>query len=92
MSVFRWAEDKNNELLKKRGIGFEEIVSRIETGNVVEIKEHPNKLKYPTQSIYVVKTDKYIYLVPFVKNGKEIFLKTIFPTRKAKREYAEGEK
>ena len=92
MSVFRWAEDKNKELVKKRGIGFEEIVSRIKAGDVIDIKENPNKLKYPGQMIYVVKTDKYVYLVPFIKKGGEIFLKTIFPSRKAKRDYAEGDK
>lgn len=36
--------------------------------------------------MYVIEIDSYIYLVPFV-NEKIIFLKTIFPSRKATKKY-----
>jgi len=31
--------------------------------------------------------DTYVYLVPYVKNNEEIFLKTIIPSRKATNKY-----
>jgi len=31
-----------------------------------------------------------VYLVPFVENGKEVFLKTIIPSRKATKFYLKG--
>jgi len=35
----------------------------------------------------VVIIDNYAYLVPYVENNEEIFLKTIIPSRKATNEY-----
>lgn len=29
----------------------------------------------------------YIYLIPFVEEGNQIFLKTAFPSRKARKDY-----
>ena len=34
--------------------------------------------------------DDYAYLVPYVENDTEIFLKTIIPSRKAAKEYLRG--
>ncbi len=37
-----------------------------------------------------VEINDYIYLVPFVIKGDEIFLKTIIPGRKATKKYSGG--
>lgn len=42
--------------------------------------------------MYVMAIDNYAYIVPFVDNDDEIFLKTIFPSRKYTKIYlAKGE-
>jgi hypothetical protein len=41
------------------------------------------KMKYPGQKIAMVAIEGYVYLVPYVENNDEIFLKTIIPSRKA---------
>jgi hypothetical protein len=42
--------------------------------------------------MYVVRINDYIYLVPFVEKDKyTVFLKTIFPSRKAKKQYLKNE-
>lgn len=64
----------------------------IERGDVIEIVAHPNKDKYPQQHILIVNINDYAYLVPFVRKEKEIFLKTIIPSRKATNKYLRGEK
>lgn len=91
MTIFKWNAEKNEILAKERGITFEEIIQRIEAGAKVIETEHPNKKKYPNQRILIVDVEGYAYLVPFVVNKDEYFLKTIIPSRKATRKYL-GEK
>lgn len=52
---------------------------------------HPNQQKYAGQRIMVIGVDKYAYLVTYVENDNELFLKTIIPSRKATERYI-GEK
>ncbi len=84
--MFSWDKDKNKLLKKQRGISFEDIVEAIHS-EVLDVYDHPNQEKYPNQKIYVVEALGYIYLVPFVTNKDEKFLKTIIPSRKAKKIY-----
>jgi hypothetical protein len=53
----------------------------------LDVIEHPNQAKYPSQRIFILALDEYVYLVPFVENEQEIFLKTIIPSRKMKQQY-----
>jgi uncharacterized DUF497 family protein len=87
MKYYNWDEEKNKKLISERSISFEEVVFFIEKGNLLDILEHPNKKQYKDQKIFVVRIEDYIYLVPFVENRKEIFLKTIIPNRKATKQY-----
>jgi uncharacterized DUF497 family protein len=91
MGYFSWNEEKNELLLAERDISFEDIVLYIEKGFLLDVLEHPNPEKYPGQKIFVVQVEEYVYLVPFVEDEKEIFLKTIIPSRKATRKYLKGD-
>ena len=90
MKTFKWNVEKNEILAMKRGITFEEIVQKIESGAKVIETDHPNKKKYPNQKILIVDVDGYAYLVPFVTDKDECFLKTIIPSRKATKKYLGG--
>ena len=86
--MFSWDKEKNTLLKESRGIGFEEIVEAIANQKLLDVYDHPNEERYPNQKIYVVEALEYIYLVPFVKNEDgTIFLKTIIPSRKARKIY-----
>lgn len=87
MKTYAWNPDKNDLLKKGRGISFEDIVFHIEAGDADDIFAHPNQSKYPQQQIIVVCVEDYVYLVPFVENDEEIFLKTIIPSSKATKKY-----
>ena len=87
MKAFAWSSEKNELLKEERGISFEEIVLNIQLGNEVDIFDHPNQERYSGQKISVVLVETYAYLVPFVENEEEIFLKTIIPSRKATKQY-----
>ena len=85
---FRYNYEKNSQLLKTRGIGFEEIIQAISEGNLLDIRKYPNERKYPNQNIFYVRLLEEVYAVPFIKEKDgNIFLKTLFPTRKARKEF-----
>ena len=69
---------------RERGISFEEIAYLIESGQVIGIEENPGR---PNQKIYVLEIENYAFIVPFVENDKELFLKTAFPSRKYTKKY-----
>ena len=85
--LIKWNEEKNQLLKMQRGISFEQVLDKIEAGEILGRKIHPNKKKYPDQQIFVIDVDNYIYYVPFVENSNEIFLKTIIPSRKLVKKY-----
>jgi hypothetical protein len=43
--------------------------------------------RYAAQSIFVVRREDYVYLVPIVEDEHTVFLKTIIPSRKATKQY-----
>jgi len=84
---FRWNIEKNDLLKKERGVCFEDVVTQIYEDNVLDIVKHPNEEKYPGQKIYIILLQNYVHMIPFVKDGDEIFLKTIVPSRKMNKLY-----
>jgi len=89
MRRFAWNLEKNAQLIRERHISFERVVYHIENNGVLDVIEHPNPTKYPNQKMFIVNMGNYAYLVPFVENEAEIFLKTVIPSRKATRKYLE---
>jgi len=84
MKYLNWNNEKNELLKKGRGISFEEIAILIEAGKIISTEENPNR---DNQKMYVVEIDNYAVVVPFVETDDEIFLKTIFPSRKLTKIY-----
>ncbi len=84
---FDWNEDKNQELLRERGVCFEDVVYLIANGQVIDIKPHHKPEKYPNQQVFVLPINDYVYYVPFIEEEDKIFLKTIIPSRKLTKEY-----
>jgi uncharacterized DUF497 family protein len=91
MKYFNWNSEKNEKLKKERGISFDDVLYYIENDKVIDIIAHPNQEKYKSQKIFVLNIDDYIYLVPFVENEQEYFLKTIIPSRKDTKKYLKKE-
>jgi uncharacterized DUF497 family protein len=79
MKYLNWDREKNEILKIKRGISFEEVALLIESGNILGIEENPNR---SNQKIYILEINNYAFIVPYVESENEIFLKTIFPSRK----------
>jgi len=87
--IYDYDNEKNLKLLLERGIGFEDIITILDTKGYLAVIDNPNSIKYPNQQIYIVDVDGYAYLVPFEKQSDKCVLKTIYPSRKITRLYRE---
>ncbi len=88
--LFRWDNDKNVQLKKKRNVSFEQVLVAIEADNLVDILDHPDKEKHPNQVLMLVSINDYVYAVPTVIEKDEFFMKTIYPSRKYTERYLGG--
>ena len=88
MKPFLWDPEKNGWLKRERGISFEQVVLHIEQGDLLDIWEYPNLLRYPGQRILIVRLEEYVYLVPCLEMEDGVVLKTIIPSRKLTKQYA----
>ncbi|MBI4091647.1 MAG: toxin [Candidatus Levybacteria bacterium] len=86
---FDYSLEKNQILIRERGVGFEDIIDAIESGGLIENKKHPNQKRYQGQKLFIVKIDAYIYVVPYIFDRKRqvYFLKTLYPNRKLTKQY-----
>lgn len=91
MKSFNWNAEKNQQLIDQRGKSFEEVIFHIQNGDLLDDIAHPNVVDYPHQRVFVVNVMGYAWLVPYVENEKEVFLKTLIPSRKFTRDYLEGD-
>ena len=78
---------KNTKLRQQRGIGFEDVLFEINNGKILDIVDNPNKRRYSNQKAFILEINEYVYYVPFVEEADEVFLKTIIPSRKLKKQY-----
>ena len=91
MKLFNWDGAKNQQLIEERGKSFEEAVFYIEHGGLLDDIVHPNASAYPHQRIFIVAIEDYAYLVPYVEDERQYFLKTIIPSRKFTKLYLRGD-
>lgn len=89
MGHIRWDIVKNEWLKSERGVSFEEVMACIENEQVLAIIENPSR-KHEKQTAFVISINNYIYYVPFVEDSEGVFLKTIIPSRKLRKQYHEG--
>ena len=80
MNEIKWNALKSERLKKTRGVSFEEILS----SKFIAVIQHPNR---EHQKVMVFEHKGYFWAVPFVIQGEDIFLKTIYPSRKLMKIY-----
>ena len=81
-----WNEEKNAELMRTRGISFQDVQLIIEEeSNVLDIVPHFNQTTYPGQMTLLIRILDYVCVVPFVVDDEKVFLKTVYKSRKFKR-------
>ncbi|MBA4389783.1 MAG: toxin [Syntrophus sp. (in: bacteria)] len=75
MKTIKWDEEKNKILKEERGVSFEEILD----STFIGAEKHRTR---KNQIILLYEYKKHVWVVPCVVEGKYIFLKTMFPSRK----------
>lgn len=89
--IYEYHPGKNLWLIRERGISFEQVIALIEAGRLLRTLEHPNPERYPGQRLYEVDAGDYIYVVAVEERGSTLFLKTVYPSRKATKRHRKGE-
>ena len=85
MKYFDWDKEKNEWLMRERGISFELCVSHITGGYLLDIV--PNHIPYEHQNVYIIEVEGYCIKVPFVENDEKIFLNTAYASHEATKKY-----
>ena len=88
--TIEWSPAKNAELQARFGFGFERVLVALEQGGLLDERAHPNQERYAHQRQLVLAIDGYAWVVPCVTDGRVWFFKTMFPSRKATRDYLGG--
>ena len=83
MKKLRWDLEKSQKLKRERGVSFEEITG----STLIGALQHPRRTN---QKLLLFELDDYIWIVPYVEKGDELFLKTLFPSRKYTRMWKKG--
>jgi hypothetical protein len=84
MKKIVWGIDKAKALQgdgSRGNVGFEECLVAIGEGRVLADIANPSE-KYPHQRMLVLNIRNYAFVAPYVESEGEIFLKTVFPSRK----------
>ena len=87
MTSFDWDQNKNSLIKATRGVSFEDARMAFLNNKILDDFPHPCQKKYPGQRMTVLEINNYAYVVPYVENASTIFLKTIYPSRKATKKY-----
>lgn len=87
MKTLVWDKEKNEKLIKERGVGFDDMIEAIRTGGLLAVRENPNQKKYSGQVIMIINFKNYVYYVPFKETKTELILVTIIPSRKLTKEF-----
>lgn len=80
----RWDPGKSERLKRERGASFEEILQ----AELVGVMRHS---KRANQNVILFLHKGYVWVVPYVAYDGEIFLKTLFPSRKYTRMLKKGQ-
>ncbi len=79
-----WSEEKANLLFQFRGVDFHDVRAEILAGRFIGPEANPG---HPAQQRIIVSLHGYPHIVPLVVDADgNWFLKTIFPSRKARKE------
>lgn len=90
--MIRWNAEKASWLRRERDIDMAEIARLIESEQFLAIEKVPSQVNHPEQLMFVVLLNDYVCCVPFViESTGDIFIKTVFPSRRLNAKYNRGE-
>jgi len=85
MKYFDWDEEKNQWLMRERGITFQICIECITSDRLIAVVQ--NHQPYEHQQVYIFEYEGYCCEVPFVEDDEKIFLKTAHRSHEATKLY-----
>ena len=79
-----WDRNKSAQLLERHGLSFEELIQE----PILAFIDHPSRRN---QKLLLIEYADYVWTAPCVANGDELFLKTLYPSRKHTKLWRRGE-
>jgi hypothetical protein len=79
-----WNSEKSKWLKETRGVSFEEIIH-------TDLVATPKNARRLNQTLLLFNHENYIWVVPCVPHGDELFLKTLYRSRVYTRMWERGE-
>lgn len=83
---YSFSAEKNAMLKQERGVNFDDAIYCIENGYVLDVIRNKTS-RYAHQEVYIIELNGYAYVVPFVRDGDGVFLKTMHASREMTRRY-----
>jgi uncharacterized DUF497 family protein len=80
MREFKWNPEKNEQLMRERGLSFELVVEAAASGRIKDDVPHPNQMRGHQRVLVVYLNGRHI-AVPYVRDGDVKFLKTMYYSR-----------
>lgn len=82
-----YSDEKDAIIRKTRGVWFEDVIDALEDGRLLRVEK--NQIRSHQNNLVVLIQD-YVYICPYVETDDGIFLKTIYPSRKATKIYLQS--
>ena len=82
--TIRWNSVKSARVKRMRGVSFKELMI---DGEMIEIIDNSGR---QGQHMLVFEYKKYIWIAPCVIEEENVFLKTLYPSRKYRKFYKKG--
>ena len=84
MQEIKWDALKNRKLKEIRGASFEDLLN----SKFIGLYKHPTRRN---QFLLLCEYEEYVWVIPCTINLNDIFLKTLYRSRKFTRMYTKGE-
>ncbi len=89
MKKLTWNVKKAEKLrldTSRDGITFDDCENALSEGKLLDDIPNPS-LAYGGQRMFIIDINNYAYVVPYVESKNEVFLKTVYPSRRYTKMY-----
>jgi len=87
MPEYTWDDEKNERLIRERGISFGEVAYHMDYSESLADMPHHNQERYPGQRLRIVRINNLAWVVAYRRTGRYVFLYAAYQSGKFTRMY-----
>ena len=87
MPEYVWDEAKDRLLQRHRHISFDDVKYRLTSQDLLDDIPNPDQERYPGQHLYIIRINNLVWVVPYRRTARYVFLYTAYPSEKFTRIY-----